>query len=54
METVKRLVSIFKYSKDSNLKKQAFSLILERKTKEEDKNICKFIENFEKKMVSNI
>jgi hypothetical protein len=54
METVKRLVSIIKYSKDSNLKAQAFSLISERKTKEEDKNICTFIENFEKKMVSNI
>ncbi|GAF80864.1 unnamed protein product, partial [marine sediment metagenome] len=48
METVKGLASIIKYSKDFNLKKQAFSLILERKIKEKNENIQTFIENFEK------
>jgi hypothetical protein len=50
METVKGLANIIKYSEDSNLKKQAFNLILERKVKEKNENIRTFIENFEKKV----
>jgi hypothetical protein len=48
MEAVKGLTNIIKYSENSNLKKQACSFILERKIKEENKEIRTFIENFEK------